>query len=88
MNQVRKLCQVPVAVRGVLDRQVSEFLVDLAVEVVAQEERPEAVERVHFGRLANAKFLSLYFFFSNRKLTRYIWFFGEKTWTSILIYII
>lgn len=45
----------PVTFFPVLQRQLSELLVHLPVEVISQEERPEAEERVHFLRLADSQ---------------------------------
>ena len=49
----------PVADAGVLDRELFELEVHLAVEVVAQEEGPEAEERVHLLRAADAHALAV-----------------------------
>ena len=55
----RPSAHTPVAVNGVLVGQLAELLVHLAVEVVAQEERPEAEEGVHLLRLPDPEALTL-----------------------------
>ena len=50
---------VAVAGLGVLDGERAELLVHLAVEVLAQEERPEAEHRVHLLGVADAQLLAL-----------------------------
>lgn len=45
----------PVAFFGVLQSQLLELLIHLFVEVISEEEGPEAEECVHLLRLANAQ---------------------------------
>lgn len=49
----------PVSFLSVLHHQLPELLIHLPVEVISQEERPEAEERVHLLRLADSEPLSL-----------------------------
>lgn len=49
----------PVAFFGILQSQLLEFLIHLFVEVISEEEGPEAEESVHLLRLANAQAFSL-----------------------------
>eukprot|EP01136_Pigoraptor_vietnamica_P040244 Opistho-1_new@11929 len=50
---------IPVSAAGILQGERAKLGVHLAVEVVAQEKRPEAEERVHLTRLPNAETLAL-----------------------------
>ena len=52
-------CSLPVALLAVLHHQLLELLVHLPVEVVPQEEGPEAEQRVHLLRLADPQALPL-----------------------------
>ena len=45
----------PVAFFGILQSQLLELLIHLFVEVISEEEGPEAEESVHLLRLANAQ---------------------------------
>ena len=50
---------ISVALASILNSKAAELVKHLAVEVIAQEERPEAEESVHFGRLADTQALAL-----------------------------
>ena len=52
-------CSLPVALLAVFNHQLLELLVHLPVEVVPQEEGPEAEQRVHLLRLADPQALAL-----------------------------
>lgn len=48
-------CRSPVAFFGILQSQLLELLIHLLVEVISEEEGPEAEESVHLLRLADAQ---------------------------------
>ena len=54
-----RVASVPVSFFSVLHHQLSELLVHLPVEVVPQEEGPEAEQCVHLLRLADSQPLPL-----------------------------
>ncbi len=55
----KMLVSIPVSFLSVLHHQLSELLVHLSVEVISQEEGPEAEERVHLLGLTDAEPLAL-----------------------------
>ena len=57
--KVQPRCSLPVAFLAVFNHQLLELLVHLPVEVVPQEEGPEAEQRVHLLRLADPQALAL-----------------------------
>ena len=74
-----RAAEVPVVVSGVLHGQQFELLVHASVEVVPQEEGPEAEQSVHLLGLARTNTLPLW---TNRNTAGS----SELTWTIILVH--